>query len=319
MNGLRVIADVGGTNARFALAQSGRYRNLEYLAVADHRTFADALATYLGRLPAGECPVTGAFAVAGPVAGGRARLTNAGWNFSADEVARQFGLAAAVVVNDFAGTAMGIPFLGAPDRLPIGPPLPDAAGPIGVIGPGTGLGMSGLVPDGEDWTLVAGEGGHATMPAATLLESAVLDSLRGRWDHLSAERVLSGAGLVDLYRACAARAGRPARLTLPAEVAAGALNGTDEDCATAVGLFFAMLGTVAGNLALTLGATGGVYVTGGIAPRLRDAMAGSLFRDRFTGKGRLTGYMQAIPTYLVLDTAPALLGLANFRFPPSRA
>lgn len=311
MERLRVIGDIGGTNARFALASGGAYTHVEHLPVAGHPSFQDALGAYLDGLPHGLRPEAGAFAVAGPVAGGRAVLTNSRWDFSAEQVAARFGLLAVAVVNDFAGTAMGMPFLGEADRVPIGAAVPAAAGPIAVIGPGTGLGMSGLLPNGAGWTLVPGEGGHATMPAATHFESAVLGHLRDRWDHLSAERVLSGAGLVNLYDACCALAGRPARLALPAAVAAHALDGSDEDCVQAAGLFCAMLGTVAGNLALTLGAVGGVHVTGGIAPRLRGMLMDSAFRARFEGKGRLKPYMQAIPTYLVLDTDAALLGLAN--------
>ena len=315
MEGLRVIGDIGGTNARFALASGGAYTHMEHLPVADHPSFQDALGTYLDRLPLGLRPETGAFAIAGPVAGGRAVLTNSRWDFSAQQVAARFGLSAVAVVNDFAGTAMGMPFLGEAARVPIGPAVPAATGSIAVIGPGTGLGMSGLVPNGAAWTLVPGEGGHATMPAATHHESAVLNHLRDRWDHLSAERVLSGAGLVNLYGACCALAGRPASLVSPAAVTAYALDGSDEDCVQAVGLFCAMLGTVAGNLALTLGAVGGVHVTGGIAPRLRGILLDSPFRARFEGKGRLKPYMQAIPTYLVLDTDAALLGLANLPLP----
>lgn len=311
MEALRVIGDIGGTNARFALASGGVYSHLEHLPVADHPFFQDALRAYLDTLPHGLRPGAGAFAVAGLVAGGRAVLTNSRWDLSAEQVAAHFGLSAVAVVNDFAGTALGMPFLGEADRIPIGPAVPAAPGPIAVIGPGTGLGMSGLVPNGAGWTLVSGEGGRATMPAATHHESAVLGYLRDRWDHLSAERVLSGAGLVNLYGACCALAGRRASLASPAEVAARALDGNDEDCTLAAGLFCAMLGTVAGNLALTLGTVGGVHVTGGIAPRLSSILLDSLFRERFEGKGRLKRYMQAIPTYLVFDTHAALLGLAN--------
>lgn len=249
--------------------------------------------------------------MAGPIEEDQAKLTNSDWMLSAADLRAEFDLSDVLIVNDFAGTAMGMPHLSAADRYLVGPIPVAATGPIGVIGPGTGLGMSALVPNGAGWTLVPGEGGHATMAAATHRESQILDYLRVRWEHLSAERVLSGAGLVNLYEAVCALDGSDALPLTPAEVTQDAMSGSDQDCVEAFETFCAMLGTIAGNLALTLGATGGIYITGGIVSRFKEAFAASQFRTRFKEKGRLKSYLKAIPTYLVLHEAPALLGLAN--------
>jgi len=312
-----MVGDIGGTNARFALAERGRYGEIWQVRVADYPTIQEALAAYLAQLPNGMRPMSGALAIAGPVAGDEVKLTNWTWSFSIARLRAALGLAQLVVVNDFAATAMAVPYLRDAERYLLGPGEPAGGGPIGVIGPGTGLGMSALVPAGGGWTLLAGEGGHATMPAATDEESRILDFLRARREHVSAERVLSGAGLVNLYEALSALAGNAAAGLSPAEVTARALAKSDPECVRAFDTFCAMLGTVAGNLALTIGATGGIYIGGGILPRFKEALATSGFRARFEDKGRLGGYLRGIATHLVLHEEPALLGLANFPLGPA--
>jgi glucokinase len=311
MNGVRVIGDIGGTNARFALAEHGRYAELRQMRVADYPTILDALRDYLHRLPDGRRPTGGALAIAGPVGGDEVKLTNWTWSFSIAKLRAALGLAQLVVVNDFAATALAVPHLQEGERYLIGPARLDAAGPIGVIGPGTGLGVSTLVPAAGSWILLPGEGGHATMPAASDEESRILDRLRARIEHVSAERVLSGAGLVNLYEALSVLAGKTAAPLTPAQVTERAMAASDAECVRAFDTFCAMLGTVAGNLALTVGATGGIYLAGGILPRFKEALAASGFRARFEAKGRLADYLRPIPTWLVLHEEPALLGLAN--------
>ena len=168
MSSLRVIGDIGGTNARFAVAENGRYRDLLHVEVRKFASLHDALAEYLKGLPPASRPVSeGAIAVAGPVLGDRVALTNFAWSFSVSELKKSLGLTSLAVVNDFAATAMAVPHLPEGDRFLVGPACPQAVGPIGIIGPGTGLGMSALIPNGREWVLVAGEGGHATLPAST--------------------------------------------------------------------------------------------------------------------------------------------------------
>src|SRR6201999_877839 len=204
-----------------------------------------------------------------------------------------------------------IPYLSREAILTIGPELPQTKGNIAVIGPGTGLGMSALVPNDGEWTLVAGEGGHATLAASTPEEFAIVEMLRKRWSHVSEERVLSGAGLVNLYEALCEIDGKEPRMLSPADVTRHAIDKTDAVCVRAFALFCGFLGSVAGDLALTVSAFGGVYIAGGILLRFKEAFAASTFRERFEGKGRFSEMLERIPTYLILDESPALTGLAN--------
>lgn len=308
---LRLIADIGGTNARFAIAEKGRFDHLRILHTGDYPSLGEAARDYLAGLPARFEPVQAAFAIAGPVAGDHVALTNQNWSFSIAELTLELGLNELLVINDFAAQAMAIPYLEPADLAQIGPGEPVASGVIAIMGPGTGFGMSGLVPVPEGWLQLSSEGGHATMPPATAEEARILDVLRARYGHVSIERALSGHGLTNLYEAVCHLAGVTARTLEPGEVTAAALAGTDGLCARAIDLFCAMLGTVGGDLALTLCSTGGLYIGGGIVPRFTDYFAASEFRQRFEEKGRLNPYLEAIPTYLILHPSPALLGLAN--------
>jgi glucokinase len=307
-----LIGDIGGTNARFAIAEGGKYRQLHHVEVDRYPSLHDAIADYLKALPqADRAKLAGVLAIAGPVLGDRISLTNAAWSFSVEELKRSLGLTALVVVNDFAANAYAIPHLVAEQKFVIGPEIPQAHGNIGLVGPGTGLGMSSLIPHGGEWTLVAGEGGHATLAASTEEEFAIIQMLWKRWNHVSAERVLSGAGLVNLYEAlCALRGIEPLMLS-PADVTRRAMDKSDDVCVRAFAQFCEFLGSVAGDLALTIGAFGGVYITGGILPRFKEALAASAFRQRFESKGRFAGMLAKMPTWLILEELPGLIGLAN--------
>jgi glucokinase len=312
LNALRLIGDIGGTNARFAIAQGGKYRELRHVENEHYPSLHDALADYLKALPKEELAnLSGALAIAGPVLGDRISLTNKAWSFSVEELKRSLHLTALTVVNDFAANAYAIPHLTPQQKFAIGPVIEDAHGNIGVIGPGTGLGMSSLIPHGEAWTLVAGEGGHATLAASTEEEFAIIQMLRKRWSHVSAERVLSGAGLVNLYEAlCALRDIEPLMLQ-PADVTRRAMDKSDENCVRAFDHFCDFLGGVAGDLALTISAFGGIYIAGGILPRFKEAFAASAFRQRFESKGRFASMLAKMPTWLILEESPGLVGLAN--------
>ena len=311
MSGLRVIGDIGGTNARFALAENGRYGELRHVEVKKYPSLHDALTDYLDALPRTSRPTAAALDIAGPVFGDMVGLTNAGWRFSIAELKQSLGLSILRVLNDFAAAAISVPYLPQQDLFTVGPPCPQAVGTIGVIGPGTGLGVGGLLLNGTQWLPWSGEGGHVTLPTVTPEEEAIVRLLRSRWGHVSAERVLSGAGLVNLYEAlCAIEGVTPIPMS-PAGVTDHAIRGTDAICVKAFGHFCAMLGTVAGDLALTLGATGGLYIAGGILLRFKEAFAASGFRARFESKGRFKGLLATIPTRLILEESPALLGLAN--------
>jgi glucokinase len=306
---LRLLGDVGATNARFALLDAdGRIGSVRTLACDDYPGIAEAIAAYCasGTKP----PDSAALAWAGPVTGDEVALTNHPWSFSIAALQRRFGFSRLLVINDFTANALALRRLAEEDRSQLGGGAPIAETPIGILGPGTGLGVGGLIPAASGWIPLAGEGGHATLPPASARESAVLDRMRQRFGHVSAERALSGPGLVTLYQTLAELAGVPAAPWTPAQIADERTGRQDPLAHEALGMFCAMLGTVAGDLALTLGARGGVYLAGGIVPRLGARFAASAFRERFEAKGRFRSYLAAIPTYVVTHPVPAFLGLA---------
>jgi len=311
LDDLRVIGDIGGTHARFALARHGAYSHVQRSDVTKYKSLFEAMQDYLAALPPNLKPKVAVIDVAGPVRGDEIKMTNLDWSFSADDMKRRLGLNAFRVLNDFAAAASSIPYLPKDDCFPIGPDLAGMKGPIGVIGPGTGLGVGALIPNGDRWMLIPGEGGHVSLPASSEIEDRILAVLRKRWAHVSAERVLSGAGLVNLYRALCEVDGLTAAPFTPADVTDHAIRGTDPVCVKAFKHFCEMLGTVAGDLALTLGATGGIYIAGGILLRFKEAFAASGFRARFENKGRFRDWLRTVPTPLILEESPALLGLAN--------
>jgi glucokinase len=311
LSGLRVIGDIGGTNARFAVAENGRYDEVTHIEVQKYPSLHDALTDYLNALPPARRPVAAALDIAGPVFGDVVGLTNMSWRFSISELKERLRLTSLAVINDFTAAAMSVPYLQAQDVFTIGPECAEATGPIGVIGPGTGLGVGGLLPNAGRLLPLSGEGGHATLPTVTAEEDAVVRILRARWGHVSAERVLSGQGLVNLYEALCTIDGMTPRAMSPSDVTDHAIGGTDSTCVKAFQHFCSLLGTVASDLALTLGATGGIYIAGGILPRFKEAFAASGFRERFESKGRFSSLLAGIPTRLILEDSPALLGLAN--------
>ncbi|RIK96678.1 MAG: glucokinase [Proteobacteria bacterium] len=304
-----VLGDIGGTNARFALVTDGEIGLVETLAVAGYPDFEEALAAFLAH-HRDETPVSGAmFAVAGAVAANRSMLTNSGWIIDAARLKDRFGLQSARVVNDFEAVAWSLPHLLPRDLFAIGGGGQVADAPAVVFGPGTGLGLACLVPRAGDFFVVTTEAGHATLPGADAREDAVIAHLRERFGHVSVERVLSGPGLANLYRALAAVDGLSVPPRDPGEITVAALRGTCPTSREAVDMFCAMLGTVAGNVALTFGARGGVYIGGGIAPRLSTYLAGSQFRARFEAKGRFRAYVAAISSCVIMHPDPAFIGL----------
>jgi glucokinase len=306
-----LVADIGATNARFGLVSpKGAVRHTRTLAVADHPTIADAITAYLGEIGPLPRPRQGAIAIASAITGDRVAMTNHPWSFSISGLRAQLGLARLEVINDFTALALALPHLSPQERQPIGGGTAVAGAPIGVLGPGSGLGVSGLVPTAAGWIPLAGEGGHATMATASDRESAVLSRMRLHFDHVSAERVLSGPGLINLYNTLAALDGVSSRGYTAAQITDPETGAADPLCAEATSLFCAMLGTIAGNLALTLGARGGIYIGGGIVPRLGQRFAQSPFRERFEAKGRFSEYLAAIPTWVVTHPLPTFLGCA---------
>jgi glucokinase len=306
-----LIGDIGATNARFALlGPDGGPRAARVCALTDYGSLHDAMEAYLNESSPGQRPARAALAVASPVTGDQVTMTNHPWTFSVNTLKQQFGLQRLLVINDFAANAAAIPHLDAKDRIQVGGGEPARNAPIGVIGPGSGLGVGALLPSAIGAVTLAGEGGHVTMPPATAEESAILDLMRKRDDHVSAERLLSGPGLVNLYNARCELAGTPASIYTAEQITSPLIWEDDPRTRETTWMFCAMLGTVAGNLALTLGARGGIYLAGGIVPQMVSFFAQSEFRSRFEAKGRMRGYLALIPTYLIVQPLLGLLGAA---------
>ena len=314
-NMTRLLADIGGTNARFAWqAGSGApLQDVLTLPCAAHPTVEAAIRAYLDRVdmtPPSHC----AIAIANPVQGDQVQMTNHHWSFSISALQKALGLGVLKVLNDFTALALALPGLPDTDKRQVGggSPVPGAA--IALIGAGTGLGVSGLLPDGKhDWLPLQGEGGHTSLAPVSDREWQVVKHLQQRHGHASAERAVSGQGLVDVFEALCATDQRaaPSHWT-PADITERALTGQDAYCTEALTLFCAFLGSVAGNLALTLGAQGGVYVGGGIVPRLGGWFDRSPFRERFEAKGRFKSYLSGVPVWVVTaQQSPALAGAAK--------
>jgi glucokinase len=306
-----LVGDIGATNARFALLKpSGGLTPARSYLCDDYPTLGDALAAYLAAGDGGR-PLRAVLAVAAAPSGDVVQMTNHPWSFSIAELRTQLGLDRLAVINDFEANALSLSRLTGDDFTKVGGGEAIAGMPMGVLGPGSGLGVAGLVSFGEERIPIAGEGGHVTMAGADEDEAAVLALLRRRFDHVSAERVLSGPGLINLYNALCELGGTTSAALTAAQITDPQTMAADAYAKRAVAMFCGMLGTVASNLALTLGARGGIFIAGGIVPKLGEAFVQSQFRTRFEDKGRLRSYLAAIPTYVVVRPDAALLGAAK--------
>ena len=311
----RLLGDVGGTNARFAWqeAASAPLTDVRALPAADHPSLEAAIRHYL-QSGGHAAPVDMAFGIANPVVGDQVRMTNHHWGFSISALQAALGLKRLVVINDFTALALSLPDLKPQDLRQVGgtaPALPRA--PMALIGPGTGLGVSGLLPTPQGgWVPLSGEGGHVTLSPTTERETLVARWLHTRFGHASAERAVSGQGLENLHQALCAADGVAAPGWSAAEVSSQGLAATNPQAEEALAMFCALLGSVAGNLALTLGATGGVYLGGGIVPRLGDYFDRSEFRARFEAKGRFAPWLATMPVQVIVaKESPALSGAAR--------
>jgi glucokinase len=305
-----LLADIGATNARFALLhRGGEIGPVRTLAVADYPQFTDAVGAFLA---GGDVPIAGAMlAVAGPVEGERAVMTNCPWVIDAAELRRVLGIPGVHVINDFEATAWSLGALEPDHVAAVGAGRALAGAPMVVLGPGTGLGLACHVPRPDAPVVIATEGGHVTLAPSTPREDAVVAWLRGRFGHASAERALSGSGLENLYRAIAALDGADVSARDATAITQAGVAGTCPVSRAALDMFCAMLGTFAGNAALSFGARGGVFIAGGIAPRIVDYLIGSELRTRFDAKGRFRAYMEAIPLNVIVHPDYAFIGLKS--------
>lgn len=305
-----LVADIGGTNARFALLDAhGQVYAEQTLTCADFAGLTAAGKAFLQSV-GGVRPRRAAVAVATPITGDWIQFTNSAWSFSTEAARQELGLEQLTIINDFTALALALPALTPQERQIIGGGEAVPGQPVALIGPGTGLGVSGLVWSGERWIPLQTEGGHVTFSPASEQEWIICQRLQRQFGHVSPERLLSGPGLVNIYTVLAELEGRPVEALTPADITDRALSGACPHCHKVLELFCGMLGTAAGNLALTLGARGGVYIGGGIVPRFGSFFAQSAFRTRFEDKGRFSGYLATIPTWLITAANPALRGVA---------
>jgi glucokinase len=306
-----LLADIGGTNVRFALLAPGSTEPQceQSLLCADYKGLEQAARHYFAQV--GVAGVReAAIDVATAVTGDLIKLTNSPWAFSIEQTRQQLGLRRLLVLNDFTALALSLPTLSATELRQVGRGTPVAHTAVGLIGAGTGLGVSGLLPSGARWVPVEGEGGHVAFSPMTPREDAVLAVLRERFGHVSAERLASGPGLVNIYESLCRLDRVPVRSLEPSQIAQAGVAESDVQCAEGVAMFCAVLGTTAANLVATLGARGGLYIGGGIVPKLGHYFDRSPFRSRFEHKGRFSAYVAAVPTYVILAENPALRGLA---------
>lgn len=298
------MVDVGGTNTRCAVAGAdGRLLHPARYANREHEGLAPLLAGYLAALPATGRPRRGAIAIAAVIRGDGIEMTNLSWSFSVEAMRRTLGLDRLEVLNDFEALAHSLPFLGEHELARIGGGTPVEGAPRVVLGPGTGLGVAGLLSVDGRAVVVSSEGGHATMAACDALETKLVEAARIHYGHASAERLLSGPGLSFIHGTLHGAEQTPVGI-------GQALEAGDAAARQTYRVFFRMLGTIAANLALTFGAFGGVYVGGGIAPRYLDTLKDAGFRERFEDKGRYRAYLTGIPTWVITAKQPALTGLA---------
>ncbi len=305
----RLIGDIGGTNTRLALVQDGTaWSHMESFRNEEHESLEAIIDQYLQARDAR--PDAAALAVAGPVRGDRVRLTNRGWVVDAMALKRGFSLEYCRVVNDFSAVAMGIPALEGDVLEQVGGDRRNSDAPVAIVGPGTGLGVGGIVPGHGGGRILVTEGGHASLPAGDDQQAAILAVLRRRFGHVSCERAISGQGIENLYRALAEIQGMEAGPLSAAEIGEAATERNDTLANEALDQFFRFLGAVAGDLALAYGAFGGVYLAGGILPRYLPRFRDSGFRQAFEAKGRMSDYLKPIPVFVILHEEVELLGLA---------
>ena len=308
-----LVGDVGGTNARLALVDSaGRIRNPKTYPAQEYGSLTEVIGEYIETTVGRQKLHTAAIAVAGPVVDGEIEFTNLDWRISEGELIGTFEFHAARLINDFAAQALAAPVLDADDLRTIGPVTRGAEGaPILALGAGTGFGTAMVVRTERGDIAIPSEGGHAAYAPYDGVEAAIWASLRRTHGRVSIERLLSGPGLYSLYRGLADVRGVAADLKDEKEVLAAGQAGGDLLADEALDRFCEILGSVAGDIALTCGARGGVYVSGGMAPRMADRLASGGFRRRFEDKGRLSDYTRDIPTHLVVHPFAALVGAAR--------
>lgn len=310
-----LIGDIGGTNARFALAdpKKAAFTKAMTLQCAEYPSADDAIRFYLEEISAGAPDVI-CLAAAGPVVDNTVQMTNNHWTLDAREMSKDFGNAAVRLMNDFEALAYSVaelePKYLAPIGLPEQAPLSGDRFNVAVVGPGTGLGAAGLIRRGASVYPIVGEGGHIGFAPKSQVQVDILNALHSRFDRVSVERLVSGSGIENIYWALTRIHGEQRTALSAAEIFASSGDDGDPRATETTHMFFELLGQVAGDIALVLGAADGVFIAGGIAKRYPEMLRNSGFRNAFDNKGRHRAYMEQIATSLITHEEPGLLGAA---------
>ena len=309
---LSVVADVGGTNIRLAVCEleTGALSQVEEFPCAQFEGLEMAVQQYFNSLQSEVSNLC--IGIACPVDNDLIEMTNLSWSFSKRELQASLQLNSLHLINDYTAISLAVPFLSDEEKIQIGGGNPVVDGVTAVFGPGTGLGVSHIIKQDNKWISLDGEGGHSSFTVNTREQADILFILQAKFGHVSAERILSGQGLVNIYESLCQINNQPSILTLPQEVSQAGLNGHCNIARRSLEVFCQVMGGFAGNLALNLGCTGGVYIAGGIVPRFIDFFQASEFRAYFEDKGRFQSYLSTIPTYLITNDNPGLLGASVY-------
>ncbi|WP_448211653.1 glucokinase [Colwellia sp. MEBiC06753] len=312
-NVVNIVADIGGTNLRIGIANdSGSTEHLTVYQCADYSGLEQVVADFISKFELTDKIINACFAIACPVENDLIKMTNLPWQFSKSELKQNLNLNKLLLINDFTAIAHAVPMLGEQQKVQVGRGKVVAGKPISICGPGTGLGVANLVNDNDKWISLSGEGGHVDFAPIDEQEIAILNFLLTKYQHVSYEQLLSGLGIEQIYQGLLSYNDKPVVTLAAKDITAKALEESCDICQETLAQFCRILGSFAGNLALTLGSFSGVYIAGGIVPRFIEYFEQSEFRKRFEEKGRLSGFNQNIPTFVVTESQPGILGAAAY-------
>ncbi|WP_394174411.1 glucokinase [Thalassotalea litorea] len=310
---VNIVADIGGTNLRIGmLDQTGSIKNLHLYQCAEFSGLQTVLEDYFVQHQIDSSQVNACLAIACPVDKDLISMTNLPWEFKQSELKASLKLRSLYMINDYTAIAMSINSLDDSQKVKIGKGEPVAHKPIAICGPGTGLGVANLFEYQGQWISVGGEGGHVDFAPTDDTEVAILNFLKKKYSRVSAEQLLSGLGIEQIYQALCELHNVEPQPYKAKDISAKGITKDCDICHQAMQQFCKTLGSFAGNLALTTGAFGGVYIAGGIVPRFLEFFANSDFRTRFEAKGRFEGFNQAIPTYVITEPQPGISGASAF-------
>ncbi len=311
---LNLIADIGGTNIRFGIVgENSSITDIKTYQCGEYSSLAEVIRVYLERFDCKNITINACLAIACPVETDEITMTNLPWTFSQSALKEALNLSQLYLINDYTAIAHAVPLLTKEQRVQIGTGKAVAGKPISICGPGTGLGVANLVPTSEGWSCLGGEGGHVDFAPVDADEIKILSYLLESKQHrISYEQLLCGKGLEQIYQAFLSFDELPAQHLSAEQISARALDGSCQICEKSLKQFCNTLGSLAGNLALTLGSFGGVYIAGGIVPRFVSFIQRSDFRKRFDAKGRLSSFINNIPTYVITEAQPGLLGASAY-------